>query len=104
MGGRALEDHVLEKVGHARLAVALVPRAHEDGQVDRHLGAGRIGEQEHAQAVFQAVLRDSLDRGDLLGAGEERAVLAAAGSPRERATMGKSDEIVGSSEALSMKV
>ena len=69
VGGRALEDHVLEQVGHAGLAVALVPRADQDGQVDRDLGTGRVGEQEHAQAVIEPVLGDPLHARDLLGAG-----------------------------------
>jgi len=33
----ALEDHVLEQVRHAGLAVTLVPRADEHGQVHGHL-------------------------------------------------------------------
>ena len=69
VGGRPLEDHVLQQVGHAGLAVALVPRADQDRQVDGDLGAGRIGEQEHAQAVIQPVLGDPLDRGDLSRSG-----------------------------------
>ncbi len=67
VGRRSLEDHVLQKVGHARLAVALVPRADQDRQVDGDLGRRRIREQEHAQAIVQAIFGDSLDGCDLLG-------------------------------------
>ena len=65
MGGSALEDHVLEEVGHAGFAVAFVPRADQDGQVDGDLGSGRVGEQEDTEAVFEPIFRDSLDRCDL---------------------------------------
>ena len=43
VGGRSLEDHVLEQVGHAGLAVALMPRADQDRQVDRDLGRDGSG-------------------------------------------------------------
>ena len=66
VGGRSLEEHVLEQVGHAGLAVALVARADQDRQVDGDLGPRGVGEQEHAQAVVQPVLGDPLDRRDLL--------------------------------------
>ena len=65
VGGRALEDHVLEQVGHAGFAVALVPRADEHGQVDGDLGRERIGEEQHAQAVVEPVFGDPLDRRDV---------------------------------------
>ena len=65
VGRRPLEDHVLQQVGHAGLAVALVPRADQDGQVDGHLGTRRVGEQEDAQAVVQPVLGDPFHRRDL---------------------------------------
>ena len=57
VGGRPLEDHVLEQVGHAGLAVALVPRADEDGQVDGDLGAGRVGKEQHLAGRCQAGTR-----------------------------------------------
>ena len=66
---RSLEHHVLQQVGHARLAVTLVPRADEDGQVDGDLGPRWVGKEQHLQPVGQAILRDSLDRGDLAGRG-----------------------------------
>ena len=66
---RSLEDHVLQQVGHARLAVALMPRADQDRQVDGDLGPRRVGEEQHLQPVVQPVLGDSLDRGDLAGRG-----------------------------------
>jgi hypothetical protein len=63
----SLEDHVLQKVSHARFAVALVPRTDQYREVHRDFGARRIGEQEHAQTIIQAVFGNSLDGGDLLG-------------------------------------
>ena len=65
---RALEDHVLEQVGHAGFAVAFVPRADEDGQVDGDRGPRRVGKEQHLQAVVEPVLGDALDRLDLRGA------------------------------------
>ena len=69
MVGRSLEHHVLQQVGHARLAVTLMPRADEDRQVDGDLGPRRIGKEQHLQPVGQPILGDSLDRGDLAGRG-----------------------------------
>jgi hypothetical protein len=63
---RPLEKQVLEQVGHARLAVVLLPRADEVSEVDRHRRLGRVGKQKHPKAVGQPVLGDSLDLGDSL--------------------------------------
>ena len=60
---RAFEDHVLEQVGHAGFAVALVPRADQVRDVDRGRGLGRIGKQQDPQAVVEPVLGDALDSG-----------------------------------------
>ena len=65
-GGRALEDHVFEQVGHAGLAVAFVARADQDGHVDGDRRPRRLGEQQHAGAVGEPVFGDAFDRGDLL--------------------------------------
>ena len=46
MVGRSLEHHVLEQVGHARLTIALMARAHEDGQVDGDLGRDASGKSK----------------------------------------------------------
>src|SRR5450830_1104195 len=56
---RALEDHVLEQVSHAGLAIGLVARAHEVRHVygDRLLRG--IGEEKHMEAVRELVLRDA---------------------------------------------
>ena len=61
---RALEDHVLEQVGHARLAVALVAGANEVGDVDGDRRLRRVREEQHAQAVRQPVFGDAFDRCD----------------------------------------
>src|SRR6185437_16573112 len=66
MALRSLEEQVLEKVGHAFLAIALVARAHEVGDVHGGGVASRVGHGENAQAVRQAVFRDALDRLGLL--------------------------------------
>ena len=69
--GRLDEVHVLQQVRHAGLAVAFVPRAHQVGHVDRDLRLGRIGVQQHLQAVREVVLRDPAHGGTLLHAGRE---------------------------------
>ena len=59
---RALEHQVLEQVRHAGLAVVFVARADQVGDVD---GDGRfrgVREQQHLQAVRQAVFGDAFDR------------------------------------------
>ncbi len=63
---RALEDHVLEQVSHAGLAVGLVARAYEVRHVhcDRLLRG--IGEEKHMEAVRELVLRDAFGGGDPL--------------------------------------
>ena len=104
MGRRPLEDHVLEKVGHARLAVSFVPRPDQHSQVDRHLGAGRIGEQEHSQAVFQAVLRDSFNRSDLSWCGLTACTLEAPGAASATNERERSYGIVDSSGFLTVEV
>ena len=43
---RPLEDHVLQQVGHAGLAVAFVPRTDQHGQVDRDGRLRRVGIQQ----------------------------------------------------------
>ena len=65
-GGRALEDHVLEQVGHAGLAVALVPGADQNGHVDRDGRPRRLREKQDAGAVGEPVFGHAFDRGDLL--------------------------------------
>ena len=65
-GRRALEDQVLQQVGHAGLAVTLVPRADAVGDVDGGGGLGVVGHQQQLQAVGQAVFGDAFDLGDLL--------------------------------------
>ena len=57
-----LEDHVLEQVSHARLAITLVTAADEHGHVDGHGRPRCLGEEQHAGPVGQAVLGDPLDR------------------------------------------
>ena len=63
-----LEEHVLQQVRHARLAIAFVARAHQVSHVDRHLGLRSVGEKQDVQAVGQDVFGDALDGGDLLDA------------------------------------
>ncbi len=67
MRGRALEDHVLQEMGHARFAITFVPRADEHRQVDRNERFGIVREQQHPEAVFKLVFGNSLNRGDHLG-------------------------------------
>jgi len=70
-GGRALEQHVFQQVRHARLAVVFVARAHQVGHVDGGGGLGFVGNQQHPQAVGQAVFGDAFDRGGLRDAGRQ---------------------------------
>ena len=67
MVGRALEDHVLEQVGHAGFAVAFVAAADEHGHVHGHRRPRRFGKEQHPGPVGEPVLRHTLDRGDLDG-------------------------------------
>ena len=70
--GRALEHQVFEKMGHAGLAVAFVPRPDEVGDVHGGLGLAGIGEEKDPKSVVQTVFGDPLDGGDqgwLLGTG-----------------------------------
>jgi hypothetical protein len=64
---RALEQHVLEQVRHARLAITLMPRADQVGHVDGDGGLGLVGEQQHAQAIRESVFADALDLRHLRG-------------------------------------
>ena len=58
----ALEEQVLEQVRHAALAVALVPRADEVGDVDGDRVLRRVGEEEHLHPVREVVLADPAHR------------------------------------------
>ena len=71
MLGRALEEQVLQQMCHARLAVALVARADQVGEVDGYDLFGLVREQQHPQAVRQVVFRDTLDRRHALDAGRQ---------------------------------
>jgi hypothetical protein len=62
---RALEHQVFEQVRHAALAIALVARPDQVGDVDRDRRLGLIREQQHAQAVGELVLGDAFGRSDL---------------------------------------
>ena len=65
----ALEHHVLQQMGHAGFAVAFLPRADHVGDVDGDGGLGIIGEEQHLEAVGEAILGDAFDRGDLCWSG-----------------------------------
>ncbi len=65
------EIHVLEQMRHARLAIAFVPRPDQIGHVDRDLRLGRIGIQEHPQAVRVVVFGDAAHRRHLPDAGRQ---------------------------------
>ncbi|MNT58334.1 hypothetical protein D3C72_1957620 [compost metagenome] len=60
---------MLEQVGHARLAVVFIAGAHQVRHVDRGGGLGFVGNQQHSQAIGQAVFGDAFDRGGLRDAG-----------------------------------
>jgi hypothetical protein len=60
---------MFEQVGHASLAVRLVARADQIGDIHRDGGLGLVGEQQHGEPVGEAVLGDALHFGNLLGRG-----------------------------------
>ena len=64
MARGALEQQVLEQVRHALLAVALVARADQVGDVHRGGVDARVGQREQAQAVRQRVLGNAFQRDD----------------------------------------
>ena len=66
MRRRPFEDHVLQQVGHARFAVAFVPRADEHGHVHGDRRPRMIGIEQQPQAVVELVLGDAFDGRDLL--------------------------------------
>ncbi len=66
----ALEHHVLQQMRHAGFAIALKARADHIGDVDGYGGLGVIGEQQHLEAVGEAILGDAFDRGDLGWSGD----------------------------------
>ena len=55
------KQHMLQQMRRARLAPALVARAHPVGDVHRGDGLGRVGHQQHLQAVGQGQLGDVLE-------------------------------------------
>ena len=79
----SLKQHVLEQMRHAGFPSAFVPRPDHIGHVDRDSWLGVIGEQEHLEAVVQAVFGDTLHRGDLAGFG--RGAMGAKNRARIRA-------------------
>jgi hypothetical protein len=54
-------------MGHAGLAVALVPGTNQDGHVDRDVGRRRVREEKHPDAVRELVFCDTLYGSQLLG-------------------------------------
>ena len=60
--GGALENQMLEQVGHARFAIALVPGAHHVGDVHGDLLLASVRKQQEAQAVRQPILGNPLHR------------------------------------------
>ncbi len=70
----ALEEHVLQQVGHARLAVVLLPAAHQVGDVGGDGGLAGVGIEQHPQAVGQAVLGDALHGRDPDGGGQRQSL------------------------------
>ena len=57
----ALENHVLQQMGHAGFAIAFMTGADQHGQVDRDRRSRGLGEQQNPSAVRQPVFGDALD-------------------------------------------
>ena len=68
---RALEQQVLQQMRHAGFAVVLVFAADPVGHVDGGGGPAVVLNQQHLQAVGQAVLDNPFHRGDLGHAGRQ---------------------------------
>ncbi len=66
------EIHVLQQMRHAGLAIAFMPRADQIGHIDRDLRLGRVGVQQHLQAIREVVLGDPAHGGTFLRAGRQR--------------------------------
>ena len=58
---RAFEEHVLQQVGHARFAIALVATADEDGHIDGDRWLGMVWKEQYPHAIFKAILRNAFD-------------------------------------------
>ena len=67
MPGCSLEDHVLQQVRHAGLAIPLLPGAHQHRHVHRHLGLRLVRHQQGPQTVVELVFSDPLHRSDFAG-------------------------------------
>jgi hypothetical protein len=63
MARRALEEHVLQQMRHARLAVTLLPRTHQHRQIHGHLGLRVVGKKQNPQAIVELVFADAFDGG-----------------------------------------
>ena len=66
------QQQVLEQMGHAGLAIALVPRADAEGEVHRGGRPGVVRHQQQLQAIGQPVLGDAFNLGDAIDAGRKR--------------------------------
>ena len=63
---RSFEDHVLQQVSHARLAVPFVTRSDKDRQINRDGRLRLIGEEQHFQPVVEPQFRDPFNRSNQL--------------------------------------
>ena len=72
MGRSALEDHVLQQVGHAGFAVAFVAGADKDGHIDGDGGLESSGKEEKSEAVVEPILGNALQRLHFGGSGAYR--------------------------------
>ena len=57
---------------HPRFAVALVPRAHEYGQIHGHARFGVVGKEQDAETIVEAVFGDAFDRHSFVAPGLHR--------------------------------
>ena len=92
---RALEDHVLQQMRHARLAVTFLTRADQHGQVDRDLRLRVVREKQDTQAVLELVFGDALNAGDLLG----RRGISGEAAPGNRQEQGQSNKAIAGAKA-----
>ena len=79
-----LEHQVFEEMGHARLAVSLVPGADEVGDVHRDALVALVWEEQEAQTVVEPVLGDPLDARDFRHAVGKLGLRSAGGGERRQ--------------------
>jgi hypothetical protein len=64
MAGTAFENHMFQQMRHTAFAGPFLARTDEVGYVYRDVGFGAVRENQHAQAVIEAIFCDPFHRSD----------------------------------------